>query len=80
MDTQMLLNTLLFILMGILGWFGREIWAMIQETKKDLASLREDLPKDYVLKLDFVELNRQILTKLDRIEDKLDQKMDKNHG
>jgi len=45
--------------------------------KTDLAHLREELPKEYVLKDDLEKALDRIDTKLDKIFDRLDAKADK---
>lgn len=49
----------------------------MQDLKEDLARLRETLPTDYVSKADFNDRWYEVLKSLHRIEDKLDQKVDK---
>lgn len=63
--------------MAVLGWFAREMWSAVKELKSDLAHLREELPKQYVLKDDLEKAIDRIDAKLDKIFDKLDSKADK---
>lgn len=77
MNPQDLFNTLIPIVCAVLGWFCRELWNAVQELKEDIAKIREDLPKDYVSKEDFNDRWYEVLKSLHRIEDKLDQKVDK---
>lgn len=77
MDQQSLLNIIFGILSAGLGWFSRELWTAVKELKMDLAKLREDLPKEYVAKDDFRDGVREIKDMLNKIFDKLDQKVDK---
>ena len=66
----------------VIGWLGRELWQAIKELRSDLARLREELPSRYVPKDEFHNFSAAILKKLDRIEDKIDKKLDKDsyHG
>jgi hypothetical protein len=64
-------------IMGALGWFARELWDAVKDLKSDLAKLREELPKTYVAKDDFVDFKKELMQVLNRIEDKLDHKQDK---
>ena len=66
----------------VIGWFGRELWQAIKELRSDLAKLREELPSRYVPKDEFQNFSAAIFKKLDRIEDKIDKKLDKEsyHG
>jgi acetylornithine/succinyldiaminopimelate/putrescine aminotransferase len=77
METQSTINLVLGAGMSALGWFAREMWAAVKELKTDLAHLREELPKDYVLKDDLEKALARIDTKLDKIFDRLDAKADK---
>ena len=61
----------------VIGWFGRELWQAIKELRADLSKLREELPSRYVPKDEFHSFYSAILKKLDRIEDKIDTKKDK---
>ena len=62
---------------AVLGWFCRELWTAVQELKTDLAKLREELPSKYITKDDFNDRWVEVLKALHRIEDKLDQKVDR---
>lgn len=77
MDYQSLLNVFLIFISSITGWFARELWTAVKELKSDLAKLREDLPKTYVVKDDYKEDIRDIKDMISKIFDKLDNKSDK---
>ena len=77
MDLQSLMNMILPAVCAVLGWFCRELWTAVQELKSDLAKLREELPTHYVSKEDFNDRWSEVLKSLHRIEDKLDQKVDR---
>jgi len=77
MENQHLINALVGIGMSVLGWFARELWSAVKELKADLAKLREDLPKDYVIRSDYREDIRDIKAMLAKIFEKLEAKADK---
>ena len=77
MDFQSMMDFVLPTACAILGWFCRELWTAMQELKTDLAKLREELPTHYVSKEDFNDRWTEVLKSLHRIEDKLDQKVDR---
>jgi hypothetical protein len=77
MENQHLINMSLGIGMTVVGWFARELWGAVKELKADLATLREDLPKEYVAKDDYREDIREIKAMLAKIFEKLDAKVDK---
>ena len=62
---------------SVLGWFARELWSAVKELKADLATMREDLPRQYVARDDYREDMREIKSMLSKIFDKLDGKKDK---
>lgn len=77
MDLQTIINIVLGFSLTALGWFAREMWDAVKELKKDLGSLREELPKTYVVKEDFrrdidelKDICKQIFAKLDHKADK----------
>ena len=74
---QGLINAALSIAFGVLGWFAREMWAAVKELKADLAKLREELPKSYVIREDYRVDIRELKEMLNRIFEKLDHKQDK---
>ena len=77
MENQQLINMSLGIGMTVVGWFARELWAAVKELKVDLAKLREDLPRDYVIRSDYREDIRDIKAMLAKIFEKLEAKADK---
>ena len=77
MDTQLFLNWVLGAASAVLGWFSRELWTAVKELKTDLAKLREELPKEYLMKDDFMQFRTELFNALQRIEAKIDNKQDK---
>ena len=75
---QSIINSLLGGALAALGWFARQIWDAIKELRSDLARLREELPSRYVPKDEFHQVSAALFKKLDRIEDKIDTKKDKD--
>ena len=75
---QSIINSLLGGALAALGWFARQIWDAIKELRSDLARLREELPSRYVPKDELHQFSVAIFKKLDRIEDKIDTKKDKD--
>jgi hypothetical protein len=77
METQFLINFILGCTSIVVGWFARELWNAVKDLKSDVAKLREDLPKVYVLRDDYREDMREIKTMLGKIFDQLNLKQDK---
>ncbi len=77
MDFQYVINLAAGLMFGVVGWFGREMWAAVKELKNDLAKLREELPKTYLPKDDFKDSIKEIKEMLQDIQRELKQKADK---
>ncbi len=71
------LNYGLTIGVGVLGWFARELWSAVKSLKEDLMALKEELHLNYLRRDDFRDFRSEILDVLQRIENKLDTKVDK---
>jgi hypothetical protein len=77
MDNQSLFNLVSGASLTAIGWFARELWTAVKELKSDLAKLREDLPRQYVIREDYKQDIRDIKDMINKIFDKLDSKTDK---
>ena len=77
MNSQDLINLALGISASVLGWFAREMWAVVKELKSDLAKLREELPRTYVVRDDYKDDIREIKEMLTKLFDRIDGKADK---
>ena len=77
MEMQTLINGIAGVSMSVLGWFARELWTAVKDLKGDLSKLREELPKTYVTRDDYREDMRDIKEMLNKIFDRLDNKVDK---
>ncbi len=77
MSTQDLINLGLIAAASVLGWFARELWAAVKDLKADLAKLREELPRNYVIRDDYKDDIREIKEMLTKLFDRLDHKADK---
>lgn len=77
MDWQPYINMTIGAVFAAVGWFVRMLWEAVQELKRDLRDLEVKLPEEYVRKNDLTEILRRIDSALERIEKKLDAKVDK---
>ena len=77
MNSQDLINLAFGASASVLGWFARELWAAVKELKVDLAKLREELPRNYVIRDDYKADIREIKEMLTKLFDRLDNKADK---
>ena len=85
MDYQILLNSAFGALMLVMGWIMKIVFDAITELRtqdnhisNQISDLAVELPKNYVHKNDFKDLTESLFRKLDRIEDKIDSKADKD--
>ena len=77
MDSQDLINFAFVAAASVLGWFARELWSAVKELKADLAKLREELPRTYVVRDDYKDDIREIKEMLTKLFDRIDNKADK---
>jgi hypothetical protein len=77
MDNQSLFNLVAGTALTVTGWFARELWTAVKELKSDLAKLREDLPRTYVVREDYKQDIRELKEMISKLFDKLDNKSDK---
>ncbi len=77
MDTQYLINFAIITIVGVLGWFARQLWEAVQDLKRDMQRIEVDLPSHYVRKDELESRFDKLELMLDRIFDKLDSKVDK---
>ena len=77
MENQAILNWVFGALMTITGWVLKTIWDAVDRLKRDLNNLEVVLPTQYVTKYDIERRFDKIDAVLERIFDKLDDKVDK---
>jgi hypothetical protein len=77
MDYQTLINVGAGTALTVMGWLARELWGAVKELRVDLSRLREELARDYITKHDFKDAVKDLRELLERIDTKLDRKVDK---
>ena len=77
MDFQDIVNVIIGSVLSVLGWFARQLWDAVQELKHDMKDLEVDLPTHYVRKEDLDARFDKFESMLNRIYDKLENKVDK---
>jgi len=77
MDWQTVFNVAVPIGAAIFGWFMRQLWEANKELRADLTNLRIHIPETYAPKSELEKFANALFAKLDRIEEKLDKKVDK---
>lgn len=73
MDWQSAFNLAIGIVGLLGGWILKTLWEAIQDLRKDLQSI----PETYVRRDSFTEFRRELFVRLDRIEGKIDRKVDR---
>lgn len=77
MDWQLIINLAGGAVLTAIGWWCREIWDSIKTLKEDLKKIEVELPTHYVSKSEINTRLDKIDTVLERIFDRLDNKVDK---
>lgn len=77
MDPQLIFNIIVGLLLSVVGWFARELWGAVKKLQEDLHRIEVDLPKSYVSKYEFHDTMQRIESMVQKIFDKLDDKVDK---
>jgi hypothetical protein len=77
MEFQDVVNVVIGTLLSVLGWFARQLWDAVQKLKEDMKNLEVDLPSHYVRKEDLDARFDKFEAMLNRIYDKLENKVDK---
>lgn len=77
MDSQTLINAIGGLLALVVGWLGRELWDAVQKLKTDMKDLEINLPTNYVRKDDMESRFDKLEAMLNRLFEKLDNKVDK---
>jgi hypothetical protein len=76
-EFQTLINLGAGTALAVVGWLARDLWGAVKDLRRDLSTLREEIAKGYVPKDDFRDAIRDLRDLLERIDSKLDRKVDK---
>lgn len=77
MDWQIIINIGAATALSTLGWFARQLWDSVQSLKNDMKQIEIDLPTHYVKKDELSIRFDRIEHLLDKLYEKLEQKVDK---
>jgi hypothetical protein len=84
MDFQFMINLGVVTAIGVGGWFARQLWDSVKELKNDISSIRLHMSESYVKKSEVDSFKQDMDKRFDRVEmlldrlfDRLDQKVDK---
>jgi len=73
----MIWNAILSLACGSFIWWVRGVNVKIDDNRKLLSKTREDIAREYALKIDVERDLKQIMDRFDRLEIKLDNLMEK---
>ena len=77
MEMDAILNILFAAVIGGLGWWIKGQKEELDRVRILLNRTREELAKDYVSKADSNQVLAQIMSKFDRLEEKIDRLMER---
>lgn len=84
MDFQFIINLGGAAALGVGGWFARQLWDSVKELKTDITNLKLHVSDSYVKKSEIETFKGEMDKRFDRVEmlldrlfDRLDQKVDK---
>lgn len=85
LTSQDLVNIIGALFVALFGWVLRTAWQEIKSLQEkdaklsgDVAEIRVLVAGNYITKEEFSDMMKAIFSKLDRIEDKVGNKVDKN--
>ena len=79
MDFQLIVNIVVGLIVGVGGWFARQLWDSVKELKNDFSYIRLHMSENYVKKSEVEGFRADMDKRFDRIEmllDKLYEKLD----
>ena len=77
MEMDSILNILFAVIISGLGWWIKTQKEELDRVRILLNRTREELAKDYVSKTDSNQVLSQIMSKFDRLEEKIDRLMER---
>jgi Tfp pilus assembly protein PilO len=77
MEMDAILNILFAVVISGLGWWIKTQKEELDRVRVLLNRTREELAKDYVSKADSSQVLGQIMSKFDRLEEKIDRLMER---
>lgn len=72
MDSQLLVNMGVGVVLAVGGWIGRELWGAMQAMRVDIQRIQIDLPSTYLRREEFAAGLREIKEMIVGIYTKLD--------
>jgi len=76
-DINLVWNLILSAASGLILWWVRGVNAEISDTKKIISITREEMAREYALKIDVDRDMEKLLDRLDRLDGKLDKLLER---
>ena len=80
MTVMELLMAAVYLGVAVIGWFVKDAIDSAKATKDSLAAFKTEVAKEYVPRNDLRELQTEVSRRFDRIEEKLDRLVERNHA
>jgi len=71
-------QVVLTAVLGFMAWIFKATLSDIRRIEKELASHKTEVAKDYATKSDLTESTRQLLSRFDRLEEKIDRLVERS--
>jgi len=69
-----------YVGVAVIGWFVKDAIDSAKATKDSLAAFKTEVAKEYVPRNDLRELQTEVSRRFDRVEEKLDRLVERNHA
>ena len=77
MDWQIIINLGAGVVVGVGGWFARQLWDAVQELKKDVSKLELHLAERYVKRSEIDSVRLEMDKRFDKLENMINRLLDK---
>jgi len=77
MEAQTIINILIAVVCGGMGWWLNTMYRAHETLRREVSDLAVSLPTSYVMKSDMHDIRDAIFERFDRLEVKLDRKVDR---
>lgn len=68
MDSRDLILLLIGLIIGLVAWLLKELWALHKRLERDVNDLQKRLPVEFASRIDMKETESRLNTKFDKLE------------
>ena len=76
MEPVRLLDFLIFVSSGVLGWVAKETWDAIKQMRRDFDEMEKGLPKEYVRKADWDRATDRLIVEIKEFRKEMSDQFD----